>query len=871
MNNPSINCISNMNNINVFDIIGTPTQFAGTPDDVVASGGRSSGDLGSTNVSVSSGTPMSVNISDHLSMSNDNNNNNNSSHINSGVNHQIASSVSDSTISMANSPFANNLIYEADNSNNNNSNNINNNSNDGINLPEESRIQQAQFRSFLSATQQSQTTQAVMNSKFMPPTTPRYPYNGSKNRFDVKKKITKRIERAYSKPLWREEEQEEHEEEQEENEQGEEKYIVTGVNSTSTDSNTNKKQKLGDSNGNDKNDEVILIDSNEVTNKQEKNSGLKMLSNYLNGNKKNGNGYQNSNSNSNRKIRQPTTFKSDYVPNLSQSHSQNQNSTNNNNSNHNLKSSMVTTQEGVASLFLDRPVGSGFPLFLMDPEDFGKPANSNDADEKLSSSSNANNTNNSRSGDSSNSSTSQPTTSSSSQSMEDEIKQLKLLSKLPLAERLRPKTLDEYIGQDHLIGKNNGILRNFIENDRIPSLILWGPPGVGKTTLARIISHRTNCRFIELSATSNGISDCKKIFEESKNELKLTKRRTIVFVDEIHRFNKTQQDIFLPQVEKGSIILIGATTENPSFQLNNALLSRCRVFVLKKLEIPELVKVITRALLMVNKIRRLIYKLPILRFNRESAEYLSDICDGDSRSVLNLIELTDSYYNENFVNDNLTDDNNNANNGDVKKLVEIKPEDLKKIFKRTHMIYDRVGDSHYDTISAFHKSIRGSNEDGALYYLARMLKGGENPLYIARRLIRIASEDIGVLDDTCLPFAISAYQAVQFVGMPEADLALVHCTVKFCRAMKSVEIYRGWKTLNNKLDNEPNLINLPIPLHLRNAPTKLMSELGYSKGYKYNPDYKDGKAKQDYLPDSCKDLKILDGKHLGELIDSDLD
>ncbi|GME98266.1 unnamed protein product [[Candida] boidinii] len=414
MNNPSINCISNMNNINVFDIIGTPTQFADTPGDVVASGGRSNGDLGSTNVSVSSGTPMSVNISDHLSMSNDNNNNNNKSHINSGDNHQIASSVSDSTISMANSPFANNLLmYEAGNSNNNNNNN------GGINLPEESRIQQAQFRSFLSETQQSQTTQAVMNSKFMPPTTPRYPYNGSKNRFDVKKKITKRIERAYSKPLWREEEQEEHEEEQEENEQGEEKDIVTGVNINSTDSNTNKKQKLGDSNGNDKNDEVILIDSNEVTNKQEKNSGLKMLSNYLNGNKKNGNGYQNSisNSNSNRKIRQPTTFKSDYVPNLSQSHSQNQNSTNHNHSNHNLKSSMVTTQEGVASLFLDRPVGSGLPLFIMDPEDFAKPVNSNDTDEKLSSSSNYNFTNNSRSGDSSNSSSSQPTTSSSSQNL----------------------------------------------------------------------------------------------------------------------------------------------------------------------------------------------------------------------------------------------------------------------------------------------------------------------------------------------------------------------------------------------------------------------------------------------------------------------
>ncbi|OBA15926.1 uncharacterized protein OGAPODRAFT_88524 [Ogataea polymorpha] len=439
----------------------------------------------------------------------------------------------------------------------------------------------------------------------------------------------------------------------------------------------------------------------------------------------------------------------------------------------------------------------------------------------------------------------------------DELRLLKAQAKLPLAERLRPSSLEDYIGQEHLVGEG-GILRGFIQNDRVPSLILWGYPGTGKTTLARIISHATKSRFIELSATSNGISDCKRVFEEARNEYKLTKRHTIVFIDEIHRFNKAQQDIFLPHVEKGTITLVGATTENPSFQLNSALLSRCRVFVLNRLTSDELHKIVSKALLVINKTRKLVHNVPVLRFNKEAIGYICNIADGDSRSALNLLELADSHFITNYSLE------------PGKHVIEVNADQLREVLKRTHMVYDRVGDAHYDTISAFHKSIRGSNADAAMYYLGRMLKGGENPLYIARRMIRIASEDVGVLDDSCLPFAIATYQAVQFLGLPEADMALVHCAVKLARAPKSVEIYRGWNELNAKLDSEPEFASASIPLHLRNAPTKLMKEVGYSKGYKYNPDYKDGRVKQEYFPEQIGEMQFLTGLHLGLKPDPDL-
>ncbi|VEU21670.1 DEKNAAC102432 [Brettanomyces naardenensis] len=454
---------------------------------------------------------------------------------------------------------------------------------------------------------------------------------------------------------------------------------------------------------------------------------------------------------------------------------------------------------------------------------------------------------------------------------QEQIRLLKMMSRLPLAERLRPAKLEDFIGQTHVVGKG-GILRGFIESDRIPSMILWGYPGTGKTTLARIISHTTKSRFVELSATSNGISDCKKVFEEAKNELKLTGRKTIVFVDEIHRFNKTQQDIFLPHVERGTITLIGATTENPSFQLNSALLSRCRVFVLKKLSAQELKEIICRALVEINKTRKLVYNKSVLRFAPDAIDYLCNISDGDSRGALNLLELADSHYMSEVNEEDQTDAEKNAKTSPPKNkhVIDVTAHHLRDVLKRTQMVYDRVGDAHYDTISAFHKSVRGSCADAALYYLARMLKGGEDPLYIARRMIRIASEDVGVMDETCLPFAVAAYRAVQVVGLPEADLALAQCAVKLARAPKSVEIYRAWGEINSKLASDPDVAAAPIPLHLRNAPTKLMKDLGYSEGYKYNPDFKDGKVKQEYFPKELVGLKLLRGQHLGTQTDPDL-
>ena len=435
------------------------------------------------------------------------------------------------------------------------------------------------------------------------------------------------------------------------------------------------------------------------------------------------------------------------------------------------------------------------------------------------------------------------------------VENLKMTCHLPLSERLRPTDVTQYIGQSHLVGPR-GILRGYLKHGRIPSLILWGHPGTGKTTLARILAKAAHLRVIEMSGVMNGVADCKKAFEEANNEMKLTKKPTIIFVDEIHRFSKSQQDIFLSYVERGVIILIGATTENPSFNVNKALLSRCRVFVLEKLDSSEMRELVGRGLVEVNKVRKLVYNISVLKLSKEAIDWIVGVADGDGRLALGCIELIDS----NFANEE---------KGESGTPDDVSVEDVKSILKKSTVLYDRVGDAHYDTISAFHKSIRGSNPDAAMYYLARMLRGGEDPLYIARRMIRIASEDVGVLDDTCLPFAIAAYQAVQFVGLPEADLALVHCAVKLARAPKSVEIYRSWNEMKSWMA-EPGVEGAEIPLHLRNAPTKLMSNLGYSKGYKYNPHYKDGMVQQNYFPDALGEQVFLKHKHLGDLIDKDV-
>lgn len=439
------------------------------------------------------------------------------------------------------------------------------------------------------------------------------------------------------------------------------------------------------------------------------------------------------------------------------------------------------------------------------------------------------------------------------------IENLRLTCHLPLSERLRPTEITDYIGQSHLVGEH-GILRGYLMHGRIPSLILWGHPGTGKTTLARILAKAAHLRVIEMSGVMNGVSDCKKAFEEANNEMKLTRKPTIIFVDEIHRFSKNQQDIFLNYVERGIIILIGATTENPSFNVNKALLSRCRVFVLEKLNNDEMRQLVGRGLVEVNKVRKLVYNTRVLKLSKDAINWIVGVADGDGRLALGCIELIDS----NFVRDKETESKSNVTIPD-----DVTLEQVKNILKKSTVLYDRVGDAHYDTISAFHKSIRGSNPDAAMYYLARMLNGGEDPLYIARRMIRIASEDVGVLDESCLPFAVAAYQAVQFVGLPEADLALVHCAVKLARAPKSVEIYRGWNQMKEWIAN-PGIEGAEIPMHLRNAPTKLMSDLGYSKNYKYNPNFKDGKVKQTYFPDSVGEQVFLNHQHTGTQIDKDL-
>lgn len=408
----------------------------------------------------------------------------------------------------------------------------------------------------------------------------------------------------------------------------------------------------------------------------------------------------------------------------------------------------------------------------------------------------------------------------------------------PLAERMRPRTLDEVCGQE-LVGQN-GVLRGLIEQDRVPSMILWGGPGTGKTTIARVIASIVGSRFIEINSTSTGVAECKKIFADARNELSLTGRKTIVFSDEIHRFSRTQQDVFLGPVESGQVTLIGATTENPSFKVQSALLSRCRTFTLSKLTDDDVKSILRRALLEEGPNYG-----PSPLVDDELVQYLANFADGDARTSLNLLELA----------------------MDLSKREGMTKEELKRSLTRT-LVYDRAGDQHYDTISAFHKSIRGSDPDAALYYLARMIQSGEDPLFIARRLVVVASEDIGLADNTMLSLATSTHSAVEKIGLPEARINLAHATVAMALSRKSTRSYRGLNNAFAALD-EPGIAGLPIPIHLRNAPTRLMKELGYGKEYKYNPHYVDGKVVQEYLPDKLRGRKFLEDLDLGLRIDPD--
>ena len=393
----------------------------------------------------------------------------------------------------------------------------------------------------------------------------------------------------------------------------------------------------------------------------------------------------------------------------------------------------------------------------------------------------------------------------------------------PLAARLRPETLEEYVGQTHLL-RPGKVLRRLIESDRISSMIFWGPPGVGKTTLARIIAHRTKSNFIDFSAVTSGIKEIKAVMQEAENNRRFG-TRTIVFVDEIHRFNKAQQDAFLPFVEKGSIILIGATTENPSFEINGALLSRCKVFVLKELTVEDLLSLLRRALTDPRG-----FGSQKIEISDDLLEMIARFANGDARTALSTLEMA-------VLNGELDGDG----------TVTVTKETLEQCTSKKSLLYDKNGEEHYNLISALHKSMRNSDPDAAVYWLARMLEAGEDPLYIARRVTRFASEDVGLADPQALTVAISAYQACHFIGMPECSVHLTEAVVYLSLAPKSNALYVAYETA--KKDAIEQLAE-PVPLVIRNAPTKLMKDLEYGKGYQYAHDTKEKLTDMQCLPDA---------------------
>ena len=396
-------------------------------------------------------------------------------------------------------------------------------------------------------------------------------------------------------------------------------------------------------------------------------------------------------------------------------------------------------------------------------------------------------------------------------------------SSLPLAARLRPRTLDEFVGQKHLLGEGK-VLRRIIESDKIGSMIFWGPPGVGKTTLARIIAGRTKANFIDFSAVTSGIKEIKQVMEQAEKGRRFG-AKTILFVDEIHRFNKAQQDAFLPFVEKGSIILIGATTENPSFEVNGALLSRCKVFVLQALKTEELAGLLSRAM----KDGRGFGGQDV-DISPEIITMIAEFANGDARSALSTLEMA-------------------VLNGDVdeKGKTTVTKETVENITLKKSLLYDKTGEEHYNLISALHKSMRNSDPDAAVYWLARMLEAGEDPLYIARRVTRFACEDIGLADPRALEQAIAAYHACHFIGMPECSVHLTQAVVYMSMAPKSNAMYMAYESAKK---DALTMLAEPVPLVIRNAPTKLMKELEYGKGYKYAHNEEDKLTAMQCLPDS---------------------
>jgi putative ATPase len=397
----------------------------------------------------------------------------------------------------------------------------------------------------------------------------------------------------------------------------------------------------------------------------------------------------------------------------------------------------------------------------------------------------------------------------------------------PLADRMRPRTLDEFVGQDHLLGPGK-VLRQAIESDHLPSMMLWGPPGSGKTTLAMIIASMTGAYFATFSAVLSGVKEIREVVQQANEEWKYQKRRTILFVDEIHRFNKAQQDAFLPHVEKGTIILIGATTENPSFEVISPLLSRSKVFTLNALTEKEIEGILKRGL---EDKERGLGKYPTVA-EPEIFQAICLVANGDARVGLNTLEMVVL-----------------TTPPDSKGIRHIHKKNLGEVLQRKAFLYDKSGEEHYNLISALHKSLRGSDPDAALYWLGRMLESGEDPLYIARRLIRFASEDVGMADPQALQVAVSAMQAFHFIGLPEGNLALAEAAVYLATAPKSNALYSAFQGVQKDVRE---LENLPVPLHIRNAPTSLMEELGYGKGYKYPHDYPEHFVEEEYLPENLR-------------------
>jgi putative ATPase len=403
----------------------------------------------------------------------------------------------------------------------------------------------------------------------------------------------------------------------------------------------------------------------------------------------------------------------------------------------------------------------------------------------------------------------------------------------PLAERLRPKSLDDVVGLEDLLGKGK-FLRNAIETDRIPSIIFWGPPGSGKTTLARIIARTTRARYVPFSATSTSIKDIKTLMEEARKARRARGSKTIVFIDEIHRFNKAQQDAFLPYVEAGDIVLIGATTENPSFEVNSALLSRSKVVVLPQLAHEQIRVILDRAM------NDPIVKSRKITLDEKTLDFIASISGGDARQALNSFQL--------IVETATPEDS------------PITLSQAKSMLQQRSLNYDKTGEEHYNIISALHKSVRNGDADASIYWLVRMLEGGEDPMYIARRLVRAAVEDIGLADPDALTQAIAVKETVHFLGMPEAGVALAQLAIYLAQAPKSNAVYLAYGEASREV-REGEVP--PVPLHIRNAPTRLMKQLGYGKGYQYAHDFEEGTAPMDCLPESLAGHRFYEPKEIG--------